>query len=254
MIPSTHRQIRLASRPTGYPSASDFRIVEAPVPEPGPGELLVRVVYLSVDPYMRGRMSDARSYVPPVALGDVMEGGTVGEVVRSSHPAIRRRRRRGRPARLAGVRGVGRQGGPQDRSDGRADLDRAGRARDARAHRVLRAAGSGAAQGRRDCRRLGGVGSRRRHRRPDREAQGMPGGGPGRLRRQGRLPVPGARIRRRDQLPDGARTSTRRSAPRAPAGSTSTSTTWAAGSPRRCRATSTSSRGSRSAASSPSTT
>ena len=88
MIPSTHRQIRLASRPTGYPSASDFRTVEAPVPEPGPGQLLVRVVYLSVDPYMRGRMSDARSYVPPVGLGDVMEGGTVGEVVRSSHPGF----------------------------------------------------------------------------------------------------------------------------------------------------------------------
>jgi NADPH-dependent curcumin reductase CurA len=88
VIPSTHRQIRLASRPTGYPSASDFRTVEAPVPEPGPGQLLVRVVYLSVDPYMRGRMSDARSYVPPVGLGDVMEGGTVGEVVRSSHPGF----------------------------------------------------------------------------------------------------------------------------------------------------------------------
>jgi NADPH-dependent curcumin reductase len=86
VIPATHRQILLASRPTGYPSAGDFRIVEAPVPEPGPGQLLVRVVYLSVDPYMRGRMSDARSYVPPVALGQVMEGGTVGEVVRSSHP------------------------------------------------------------------------------------------------------------------------------------------------------------------------
>jgi len=86
VIPATHRQILLARRPTGYPAAGDFRIAEAPVPEPGPGQLLVRVVYLSVDPYMRGRMSEARSYVPPVALGDVMEGGTVGEVVRSSHP------------------------------------------------------------------------------------------------------------------------------------------------------------------------
>jgi NADPH-dependent curcumin reductase CurA len=85
VIPATHRQIRLAARPAGYPRASDFRVVELPVPEPGPGEFLVRIVYLSLDPYMRGRMSDARSYVPPVALGDVMEGGTVGEVVRSSH-------------------------------------------------------------------------------------------------------------------------------------------------------------------------
>jgi NADPH-dependent curcumin reductase CurA len=58
------------------------------VPDPGPGEFLARVIYLSIDPYMRGRMSDARSYVPPVALGDVMEGGTVGEVVGSNHPGF----------------------------------------------------------------------------------------------------------------------------------------------------------------------
>jgi len=88
MIPATHRQIRLAARPTGYPRDDDFRIVESPVPEPGSGEFLVRVVYLSLDPYMRGRMSDARSYVPPVAVGDVMEGGIVGEVVRSNHPGF----------------------------------------------------------------------------------------------------------------------------------------------------------------------
>jgi NADPH-dependent curcumin reductase CurA len=88
VILKTHRQIRLAARPNGYPKDGDFRLVESPVPEPGPGEFLVRVVYLSLDPYMRGRMSDARSYVPPVALGDVMEGGTVCEVVRSSHPGF----------------------------------------------------------------------------------------------------------------------------------------------------------------------
>jgi NADPH-dependent curcumin reductase len=86
MIPAMHRQVRLAARPVGYPKETDFRLVESPVPEPGPGEFLVRVIYLSLDPYMRGRMSDARSYVPPVTLGDVMEGGTVGEVVRSNHP------------------------------------------------------------------------------------------------------------------------------------------------------------------------
>ena len=88
MIPTSHRQVRLAARPAGYPNESDFRLVESSVPEPGSGEFLVRVVYLSLDPYMRGRMSDARSYVPPVAVGDVMEGGTVGEVVRSSHPGF----------------------------------------------------------------------------------------------------------------------------------------------------------------------
>jgi NADPH-dependent curcumin reductase CurA len=88
MIPTTHRQVQLAARPLGFPSESDFRLVEGPVPEPGDGQFLVRAVYLSLDPYMRGRMSQARSYVPPVALGDVMEGGVVGEVVRSSHPGF----------------------------------------------------------------------------------------------------------------------------------------------------------------------
>ena len=86
MIPAIYRQVRLAARPVGYPKETDFRLVESPVPEPGTGEFLVRVIYLSLDPYMRGRMSDARSYVPPVTLGDVMEGGTVGEVARSNHP------------------------------------------------------------------------------------------------------------------------------------------------------------------------
>ena len=88
MIPRTQRQVQLAARPVGFPKESDFRIVEGPVPSAGPGEILVRTVYLSLDPYMRGRMSDARSYVPPVTLGDVMEGGTVGEVVRSNHPGF----------------------------------------------------------------------------------------------------------------------------------------------------------------------
>jgi hypothetical protein len=88
MTPATHRQIRLAARPRGYPRESDFRLVEAPVPEPGPGQMLVRGVYLSIDPYMRGRMSEARSYATPVALGDVMEGGVVGEVVRSRRPGF----------------------------------------------------------------------------------------------------------------------------------------------------------------------
>jgi NADPH-dependent curcumin reductase CurA len=88
VIPTSHRQVRLAARPAGYPRESDLRLVESSVPEPGAGEFLVRVVYLSLDPYMRGRMSDARSYVPPVAVGDVMEGGTVGEVVRSNHPGF----------------------------------------------------------------------------------------------------------------------------------------------------------------------
>ncbi len=81
-----NRQVLLAARPVGLPKPSDFRLAEAPVPEPGPGEFLVRARYLSLDPYMRGRMSDAPSYARPVGIGEVMVGAVVGEVIRSSHP------------------------------------------------------------------------------------------------------------------------------------------------------------------------
>jgi NADPH-dependent curcumin reductase CurA len=80
-------QIRLASRPAGRPAAENFDIVTAPVPEPGEGQVLIRTRYLSLDPYMRGRMSDAPSYAPPVKVGGLMVGGTVGEVVESKDPA-----------------------------------------------------------------------------------------------------------------------------------------------------------------------
>jgi NADPH-dependent curcumin reductase len=79
-------QVTLASRPKGAPQASDFKIVEAPVPEIGDGQFLVRNHYLSLDPYMRGRMSDAKSYAKSVEIGEVMVGGTVGEVIASRHP------------------------------------------------------------------------------------------------------------------------------------------------------------------------
>src|SRR5262245_16147314 len=79
-----NRQITLAARPTGLPKESDFRLVESPIPTPGPGEVLTRTLYLSVDPYMRGRMNDAKSYAPPVQIGEVMVGGTVSRVERSN--------------------------------------------------------------------------------------------------------------------------------------------------------------------------
>ena len=84
-----NRQITLAARPTGLPKESDFRLVESPVPVPGPGEALVRTLYLSVDPYMRGRMNDAKSYAPPAQIGEVMLGGTVGRVEQSNDPNLR---------------------------------------------------------------------------------------------------------------------------------------------------------------------
>lgn len=81
--PTQNRQVLLAARPVGAPKESDFELVSTPMPEPSPGEVLVRALYLSLDPYLRGRMSAAKSYAEPVALGAVMTGGVVGEVVRS---------------------------------------------------------------------------------------------------------------------------------------------------------------------------
>lgn len=84
--PRKNLQIRLAARPVGLPKASDFEFMSGPVAEPGEGEVLVRNVYLSLDPAMRGWMNERRSYVPPVKLGEVMRGLTAGEVVASKHP------------------------------------------------------------------------------------------------------------------------------------------------------------------------
>src|SRR5262249_10347118 len=83
-----NRQVLLAARPVGLPRPGDFRLVETPIPEPGPGAMLVRSLYLSLDRYMRGRMSEARSYARPVEVGEVMTGAVVGEVVRSNLPGF----------------------------------------------------------------------------------------------------------------------------------------------------------------------
>ena len=82
-MPNVNRQITLAARPVGLPNESDFRMVESPLPVPREGEALVRILYLSVDPYMRGRMSEGESYAPALAIGDVMIGGAVGKVIES---------------------------------------------------------------------------------------------------------------------------------------------------------------------------
>ncbi|WP_055695800.1 NADP-dependent oxidoreductase [Streptomyces prasinopilosus] len=82
-LPATGRAWHLVSRPVGWPKPEDFSLVEAEVPAPGEGQVLVRNTYLSVDPYMRGRMSDAKSYVAPYEVGEAMQGGAVGEVVAS---------------------------------------------------------------------------------------------------------------------------------------------------------------------------
>src|SRR5947199_3149346 len=81
-----NRQVVLASRPEGEPRPDDFRLAETPAPEPRDGQVLLRTLWLSLDPYMRGRMSAARSYAKPVEVGEPMVGGTVNEVVASKHP------------------------------------------------------------------------------------------------------------------------------------------------------------------------
>jgi hypothetical protein len=81
--PQTALEIRLAARPIGRPTPDDFALAEVDVPKPEPGQVLVRNLLMSVDPYMRGRMNDVRSYVPPFQIGQPLEGGAVGEVVES---------------------------------------------------------------------------------------------------------------------------------------------------------------------------
>lgn len=86
---ATYQRIVLASRPKGMPTADNFRLETAAIPQVGEGQLLVKVHYLSLDPYMRGRMDDARSYASPQNLGETMGGGTVGEVLESRHPGFK---------------------------------------------------------------------------------------------------------------------------------------------------------------------
>src|SRR5882724_5754240 len=84
------KRIVLASRPAGEPRASDFRFEDYALPKPGEGQVLLRTIWLSLDPYMRGRMSDGPSYAAPVPVGGVMEGGTVCEVIASNNPGFAR--------------------------------------------------------------------------------------------------------------------------------------------------------------------
>ena len=167
-----------------------------PVPQPGPGEMLLRTLWLSLDPYMRGRMSDAPSYATPVAIGQVMEGRTVSEVVASNNRRLCRGRHRAQPERLADPRRLRRQGRAQDRSGAGAGLDRARRARHAGHDRLHGPARHRPAAGGRD---RGGVGRLRRGRlggRPDRQDQGR--ARRRHRRRAGQVPLRGggARLRR----------------------------------------------------------
>ena len=85
---TVNRQITLAARPVGYPKETDFKLIEAPVPEPAPGQILVRTIWLSLDPYQRGRMSAAKSYAAGVEIGAPIIGGVVGRVEKSASPGF----------------------------------------------------------------------------------------------------------------------------------------------------------------------
>lgn len=86
---TTSREIRLRSRPTGMPTAETFELQTVELPDPAPGEVQVRNHWMTVDPYMRGRMNDARSYVPPFEIGKPLQGGAVGEVIASRDPSLK---------------------------------------------------------------------------------------------------------------------------------------------------------------------
>src|SRR5258708_13786560 len=88
--PGVNRQFVLAARPAGMPKESDFHLVESPVPALHDGEVLLHTVYLSVDPYMRGRISGVKSYAAPVEIGQVIVGGAVCEVVESKNPGFQK--------------------------------------------------------------------------------------------------------------------------------------------------------------------
>jgi len=86
---TTSREIRLKSRPVGEPTAANFELATVTLPDPAPGEVQVRNSWMTVDPYMRGRMNDVRSYVPPFQIGEALQGGAVGEVTASNDPAFK---------------------------------------------------------------------------------------------------------------------------------------------------------------------
>ena len=83
-----NHQIKLAARPVGLPKRSDWQFTETPLPEPGDGEVLAEVLYLSLDPAMRGWMNEGKSYIAPVGIGEVMRAGAVGKVMASRHPGF----------------------------------------------------------------------------------------------------------------------------------------------------------------------
>ncbi len=98
----TAKQVHLISRPSGMPTKANFKLVEVELPAPTDGEVLVKNLYMSVDPYMRGRMRENAVYAEAYALDSVMYGGAVGEVIESADPSLTSRRHRSQSSCMAG--------------------------------------------------------------------------------------------------------------------------------------------------------
>ena len=140
MTEAAAQRIVLASRPNGPPTAENFRLETIALPTLPPGGLLLRVLYLSLDPYMRGRMDDRKSYAKPVGIGEVMTGEAVCEVMASDRAGYAKGDVVLGAHRLVHERGVEWRRSAQARSEGRADHHGARRARHARLHGLFRAA------------------------------------------------------------------------------------------------------------------
>ena len=139
MVEGVNRQVVLAARPVGYPTEEDFQVRDAPMPTLGERQVLVRNLWLSLDPYQRGRMSDAPSYTASTEIGDVMTGGTVGRIVASNSGDFA-------PGEIVqGQLGwqdyasLQRQQPPQAGPKSGANIDGPGHSWNAGAHRLLRA-------------------------------------------------------------------------------------------------------------------
>ena len=120
----SNRMVKLARRPTGMVKREDFSIEDGPVPQPGPGEFRVKIEYISLDPAMRGWMNDAKSYVAPVGLGEVMRAYAAGIVEASNNPGLQAGRCRAGAVRRAALRHLQRQGRRQGRHRAQAPLQR----------------------------------------------------------------------------------------------------------------------------------
>ena len=226
--PTVNRQFTLKSRPVGMPTRENFDLIETPIPALKDGEVLVKAAYLSVDPYMRGRISGMKSYAAPVEIGQLMVGGAVAQVVESRNP------------KFAAGEIVDIYSGWQEYaiSDGKSlrKLDPAiapvstalGILGMPGYDRIFRTSGCVRAESRRNGAGFGRGGRSGDDRRADRKNQGLPDSGDRGQRRQDRLPVEANAATTRPSITRRHPTTRRSIASCVPRGSIAISTMWAA--------------------------